>query len=195
MSHISLIEHSTPLELKLLKYLQPRMNLSTTQQRNYQNLHKGYEGEHKLQNLLKKYLSTSYIVVNDLLLKENNSEFQIDTLLIRNDKIFLLEVKNFEGDFYIQQDNFFAVSSNNEIRNPLHQLKRTEILFTSFLKHTNFNFTIESFLIFINPNFHLYQAPLNPPIIYPTQINRFLKNLNANPFNQTNQQKELANFA
>src|SRR5690625_1679348 len=189
------ISHHTPappMELHILHLLYSRMNLSASERRQYENLHKGYKGEQKLHDLLHKQLSPDYLVVNDLLLKSNNTEFQIDTLLIGQNKIYPLEVKNYEGDFYIQKDNWYSVSSGNEIRNPLHQLKRSELLLQKFLQHIEVDFSIEPYLIFINPEFYLYQATLDLPIIFPTQVNRFIQQLNTISFNQTGHQQDLA---
>lgn len=67
--------------------------------------------------------------------------------------------------------------SGNEISNPFQQLKRTESLFRRFLKNHSFHYTVEPYLIFINPEFHLYNAPRNPQIIFPNQLNRFMEKL------------------
>lgn len=185
-------KNSTPMELNVLRYLQPRMSLSAAEKINYNNLTKGYRGERKLHDILDKRLSSDYLIINDLRLKVNHTEFQIDILLIGQNKIYPLEVNNYEGDFYIQKDNWYSVSSGNEIRNPLHQLKRSELLLQKFLQHIGINFSIEPYIIFINPEFYLYQATLDLPIIFPTQVNRFIQQLNAVSFNQTGLQQDLA---
>lgn len=181
-----------PRELKILKYIHPRMNLSGTQQSSFHRLRKGYEGEQIFINMLEKSLATNYLIINDCLLKINNTEFQVDTLLIGQNTIYLLEIKNFEGDFYIQNSNWYSASYNTEIRNPLHQLKRSELLLQEFLRRQGFKFSIESYIIFINPEFYLYEAPLGIPTIFPTQINRFIKKLNSISFHQSVLHKDLA---
>lgn len=191
---ISPSKTSIPLELKILKYLQPRMQFSAAQKLHYNNLKKGYEGEQKFHDILDKNLSSDYLIINDLRLKNNQTEFQIDTLLIGNNKIYPLEVKNYEGDFYIRKESWYSISSGNEIRNPLHQLKRSELLLQNILQQTRFNFLIESYIIFINSEFYLYRAALDLPIIFPPQINRFIKELNSISFKQTAQHKGLATY-
>lgn len=51
---------------------------------------------------------------------------------------------------------------------------------------------IDSSVVFINPNFTLYQAPQDKPIIFPTQVNRYLENFNAAPTKLTEKHKKLA---
>ncbi|MDQ0268313.1 hypothetical protein [Cytobacillus purgationiresistens] len=57
-------------------------------------------------------------------------------------------------------------------------MKRSETALRQLLAHNKFNIPIESFLVFVNPEFTLLQAPLNEKIILPTQLPRFLNKLN-----------------
>jgi DNA-directed RNA polymerase subunit M/transcription elongation factor TFIIS len=57
------------------------------------------------------------------------------------------------------------------------QLKRSESMLRQLLQQMGYRSKIEPFLIFVNPEFHLYQAPLNLPIVFPTQLNRFINKL------------------
>lgn len=148
-------------ELQILTYLNSRMNLSKQDRLSYKNLHKGYIGEKKFYHLLAKGLSIDCLILSDLLLKNNHTEFQIDHLLICQNKIYLFEVKNFEGDFYIQNDHWYVAATGKEIRNPLLQLQRTEFLFRHLLEHLGFDLEIKSYIILINKEFMLYQAPFN----------------------------------
>ncbi|MCM3652459.1 nuclease-related domain-containing protein [Metabacillus litoralis] len=168
--------HIEPVELKLLSYLSKRKNLSSKEKLHYLNLGKGYEGESKVAAWLEN-LTSEWIILYDLLLENNGSLFQIDTLLISQNTIYLFEVKNYEGDFFINADNWYT-KSGNEIKNPLLQLKRSVSLFRRLLQDYKLSFSIEAYVIFINPEFTLFQASLNLPIILPTQLNRFMKNLN-----------------
>ena len=85
-------------------------------------------------------------------------------------------MKNYEGDFYIERDLWYS-TSGNEIKNPLFQLNRSESLMRRLIQDYGLNLSLESCLIFINPEFTLYQFPLKLPIIFPTQLNRYMKNL------------------
>ncbi|KYC87126.1 hypothetical protein B4102_4061 [Heyndrickxia sporothermodurans] len=125
-----------------------------------------------------KWLATlpNWKILNDLRFEWNNISYQIDSLSIFSNTIHHFEVKNYEGDYYIEKDTWYLLSGT-EISNPLIQLERTESLLRRFIKNLGFNYSIESYLIFINPEFHLYHAPRNPKIIFPNQLPRFMKNL------------------
>lgn len=166
-----------PLQLVLLRILKSRMQLSKVDQQNYYKLSKGYEGEKSFDALLQD-LKCDCLVLNDLLLKINNQTFQIDSLLIMNSQIHLFEIKNYAGDFSFDSDRFYP-KDGPEITNPLTQLQRTESLLRQWLIKFNFVIPIQSSVIFINPEFTLYNAPLDKPIILPSQLNRLIKDLNS----------------
>lgn len=178
-------------ELLILRYLSTRMELTDKEKLHYLNLEKGYEGETKFDQLTENLQEERYII-NDLLLEVNNSYFQIDTLIISQSVIHLLDIKNYHGDCYLESDKLYAVETRREYKNPIDQLKRSATLFRQLLQALNQNYLVEASAIFINPEFTLYQAPMNQPIIFPSQINRFLHNINQIPSKLTNGHKKLA---
>jgi hypothetical protein len=165
-----------PEELKLWRCLHLRMDLSDKDASYYSYLEKGYKGETKFDEWLGG-LSDNCLILNDILLEINNTHFQIDSILLCNGTCYLFEVKNYEGDYYVENDRWYSLSKN-EIKNPLLQLQRSESLLRRFLQDLGYNLSVESFVIFVNPNFTLYQSPLNKPIIFPTQLTSFLNKLN-----------------
>lgn len=167
------------LVIVLFRHLNARMNLTYKDVNYYSNLIKGYEGEQK-SDLWLKNLTDEWLVLHDLLLEYNHSQFQIDTLIIAYQKIYILDVKNFEGDHYIEGGEWYK-APKKAIQDPVDQLNRCEILLRKLLQELKYNYPIESYLIFINPEFHLYYPTINTAIINPAQLNRFLKKLNLNP--------------
>ena len=162
------------LELQILRMLNARMNLSPKEYSNYLYLEKGYEGEVIFDRRMEE-IEKGFLVMNDLLLEHGNTKFQIDSLFISK-IIHLFEVKYFEGDYYIEGDRWYT-NNGVEIKNPLQQMERAESLLRRMVRDLGFNINIESTLIFVNPNFYLYQAQRNLPIIFPNQIPRLLHNL------------------
>lgn len=166
-----------PFELKVLKQLKPRMNFSEKDWNNYYKLSKGFEGEIQFDKWMET-LSKDWIIVNDLLLEINDSIVQIDSILIINNKLYPFEVKNYEGDYYYENGRINTLSGL-EIKSPLQQLERNENLLRRLLQDLRINTSIESYVCFINPHFHLYQSPQKEPIIFHPQLSRFIKNLNS----------------
>ncbi len=168
-----------PLELKILRSLNSRMDLSAKDKHHYHNLEKGYKGELIFDEWLTA-ISNERLVLNDLLFELNNTICQIDSIVIKTKSIYLFEVKNYEGDYFIEDDRWYSLPKS-EINDPLLQLKRTESLIRRLCQDIGCKASIESFLVFVNPDFHLYQAPLHLPIIFPGQLNRFINNEKKKP--------------
>ncbi|NKE07929.1 nuclease-related domain-containing protein [Mesobacillus selenatarsenatis] len=165
-----------PDELKIMNLLEPRMNFTEKEKQRHYRLRKGYEGEVKYDRWMKS-LEIQNLTLNDLLLEASNTTFQIDSSVITQNKLLLFEVKDFEGEYYYE-DERLKIIYGEEIKDPLLQLKRNTSLFRQLLASLGFHLEIESYVLFINPEFTLYQAPKNSPIILPSQLNRFMKKLN-----------------
>lgn len=181
---------TVPNELIMLRILHNRMNLSGEEKKYYLYQKKGLAGEVQFDLLTDKLQSECY-VLNDLLLKVNNTTFQIDTTIIFQKTLHVFEVKNYEGDYCFRNGRFETLAGK-EIINALDQLKRSKSLLRQLLQKLGYNIPIEGFVVFINPRFTLYQAPLNEPIIYPTQVDALMEKLNTQPSKLTNQHKKLA---
>lgn len=167
---------AVPEELLLLSSLRSRLKLEEKYEKQLYSLEKGYKGEVVFDKWLES-LTMDYIILRDLLLEVNNTQFQIDTLVIVQAKILMFEVKNYEGDYYLKDNKWYTSSGTEIIKSPLIQLNRSEALLKQLLYSLGFNFPIESHLVFVNPEFYLYEAPLNLPIVFPIQINRFVSKL------------------
>ncbi|TYS57871.1 NERD domain-containing protein [Sutcliffiella horikoshii] len=167
-----------PRELEVYQLLNSRKNLLDNERKHLYALQKGYEGELLFDNVTSSVFSAECLILNDLLLPHNKNTFQIDTLIIAPETIYIIEVKNFDGDYFYEQDRLYTrVPPHSEVTNPLIQLYRSESLFRQLLQQLGSNMTIQSFVVFVNPEFTLYQAPINKQIVYPGQINRFLKSI------------------
>ncbi|MGG3469304.1 nuclease-related domain-containing protein [Neobacillus pocheonensis] len=190
-----LLKPRTPsMELKILRSLNSRMSLSPDERMHYWKLEKGYQGEVMFDQLTVNLQSDKF-VINDLCLPNNNSFFQIDTLIISQETIYPFEIKNFEGDYYFdsnsESDGFYTMKKE-EIQNPLVQLKRIKLLLGPLLKNLGFHVPIDGYVPFVNPKFTLYQAPLDKPIIFPTQLDNFIKKFNQIPSRLSGKHRKLA---
>ncbi|MGG3466461.1 nuclease-related domain-containing protein [Neobacillus pocheonensis] len=177
-------------ELKLLRILNTRMDLSAEVKKHYLNLEKGYEGEVKF-DLLTEKLQSECFILNDLLLKLNNSNVQIDTTIIFQQTVNFFEVKNFNGDFTLE-NGIFKKIKGKEYQNPVDQVNRGKSFLRPLLKDLGCNLPIEANAVFINPEFTLYHASPNLPFIFPSQLNLYMKKLNIRQSSLNHQHKLLA---
>ncbi|GAM16649.1 nuclease-related domain-containing protein [Mesobacillus selenatarsenatis] len=178
-------------EIVALRYLNTRMELAAKDKFHLSNLEKGYRGEIEFDRLTEN-LSEERYIIDDLLLQVNNSYFQVDKVIISGGLIHLLDVKYHEGDYFLESDKLYYMKSSREFKNPVIQLKRSETLFRQLLQNLKLNYLVQAAVVFNNPEFTLYQAPMDQPIILPTQINRFLKELNETPSKLDENHKILA---
>ncbi|WP_409254272.1 nuclease-related domain-containing protein [Bacillus sp. SCS-153A] len=163
-------ERDVPRELQLLRALKPRMNFNESEDSYYQYKEKGYEGEVKFDKWAEPL--KEMIFLNDANLNVNNNHFQSDSLGISSGTLHIFEVKNFEGDYTIKEDKWYS-PKGNPIKNPLLQLEKTETLINQLVKSMGWRITVEPHLVFVNPEFHLYDVPSELPIVYPAQLGRF----------------------
>lgn len=177
-------------ELKRLRYLNLRIILSDKDASHYFTIKKGFEGELKFDEWAAKNLPANWIMICDLLFEFINTLFQIDSMIFTGEKIYLFNVKNHEGDYYIKDGKWYS-PNNTELIDPLNQLIRSESLLKKLLQELGYNIPIAPYLLFINPEFHLYGAPKNLPIIYPTQLNRFSNKLNMQTSKPTDYHKKI----
>ncbi|MFY3792746.1 nuclease-related domain-containing protein [Ureibacillus sp. MALMAid1270] len=181
-------------ELQLLRVLDQRMTLAEKDRLHYYNLKKGYEGELMFDSYLVN-LQCDCLIINDLLFTVNQKTFQLDSLILKSDTVFVFEIKNFEGDFYYDSTNkkiFPMKSKEVDIVNPIPQLMRSESLLSQMLHKNGFKYPIKSFVVFINPEFTLYQSPMDKSIIFSSQINRFLQQFDSTQSRITKKDKLLA---
>ncbi|MFD2705895.1 nuclease-related domain-containing protein [Salibacterium lacus] len=159
-------------ELLILRSLAPRINLPANHRQKLINMEKGLEGENYFDEKLKK-LPEEAVVLCDLLFEINNTHFQIDTLLLLPDVVYLFEVKHYEGDYVIKNDTWYN-AAGYEIKNPLLQLKRNQSLLRQLFQKYRISLPVKAHLVFTNKNFYLYQVSYDLPILFPFQIDGFL---------------------
>lgn len=162
-------------ELKVFRSLTKRKVLTKSEASYHSHLEKGFEGELLFDKIVEN-LPDYFLVLNDLVLQCNSSIFQVDSVIISPITTYAFDVKNYEGDFYIEDDKWFSISKA-EIKNPLLQLKRCDTLLRQLFQELKHSPTAQTKIVFVNPHFHLYHSPMNNSIIFPLQINRFLNQL------------------
>lgn len=169
-------EREPSTQLETLRVLKRRSDLLNPQMSSIQHMVKGCQGECRFDEMLEE-LKSECLILNDLTLRINGRTCQIDTLLITGEGVTLYEVKNYEGQFVYTEDKLKILSTNKEISNPVHQLSRTTNLFRQLMEDQHANFTLQTYIVFINEAFTLYNAPVDSPFILPTMLDYHMKKL------------------
>ncbi|MCD8508917.1 MAG: NERD domain-containing protein [Bacillus sp. (in: Bacteria)] len=161
----------------------------------FSSLYKGFMGECHFDKEWLTRLPDDWIILNDLELEHNNSSFQIDSLLIASKNLYLIDVKNFENDYYYEpsDDRLYYVGYNQDGNDALNQLKRSERLLGNLLANLRYgDFKTKRNLVFVNPAFSLYELKRGLPIVLPTQLERFMEGLKRQQIINTPRQHDLA---
>ncbi|WML58086.1 nuclease-related domain-containing protein [Neobacillus sp. PS2-9] len=152
-------------ELLVWRNLHARSELTSDEKYYYRTLEKGYEGELMFDKLTKGLQCDVYIL-NGLLFEINNSYFQIDTLLIAPQKIYVYDVKNSEGDYLYEAEKFRRLQGGNDIKNPLHQLERCETLLRQFLKNSAISYLLIVTLSSLTLSSPYIKLPMTSPLYF-----------------------------
>lgn len=168
-------ERSMPLILQIQTSLNNRMKLPLEHKRKYEQNQKGYEGEVAFDQYVEK-IKPDCLILNDVRLKIDGNKVQIDSLFISENKVYIVEVKNYKGEFHYKEGGLY-LHSEKEIFNPLNQITRSRIIINNLLRSLQQEFSVESTVIFIHPDFFLYQAPVEKQFIYSNQIDKYLKKI------------------
>nr|WP_285847970.1 MULTISPECIES: nuclease-related domain-containing protein [unclassified Mesobacillus] len=184
-------ERNEPIILSKLRILNKRLALSDEEKRYLSNLEKGYQGELQF-DAMTETLTSNCLILNELLLEVEKATFQIDTLIIFADTLYVFEIKNNHGDYLYKQEGLTSTTTGASMKNPLDQLNRTKLLFKKLLNQLGYNFKLQGSVVFVNPEFTLYHAQPELPFIFPTQIKRLLNHLNNQPGKVSTNHNKLA---
>lgn len=169
-----------PISLLIYNSLAARQPLTAKQMKDFNLLQKGYLGEKRFESMLSECPYENIIPLFDCLFEIYGTEVQIDCLLVTTDTIYLLEIKNYSGDYYMKNNQIYHLQSHREIYNPLNQIERSTFLFKKLLDELNIKTKVKSFVIFINREFFCYEVESHLPFIFSSQIMRFLNKVNEN---------------
>jgi hypothetical protein len=184
-------ERIETIVLTKLRILKKRMKLTEEENRYFHSLDKGYKGEVQF-DLMTEKLTNSCLILNELLFEVEKTTFQIDTMIIFAETVYVFEIKNNSGDYIYKADGLTSTTTGTVIKNPLDQLNRSKILFKKLLSQIGNNLPFKAFVVYVNPEFTLYQAPPDLPFIFPTQLKRLFNELSSQQGKITNGHKKLA---
>lgn len=121
----------------------------------------GNKGEAYFNNMLKSILRNDDVLIRNVCLQVNGKEAEIDSLIINNNGIFIVEVKNYNGRLYGDIDDFEWTKEKvspggnvfyKQVKNPIKQIKRQTYILSQFLKENNIRIWINGYAYFINGN-------------------------------------------
>lgn len=148
----------------------------------------GYKGEQRIDYPLSFLPEKDYSILHDVRLFDGSHYFQMDTIILSNCFILILEVKNIAGSLYFDSDFNQLIRTLNEkeepFPDPISQVERQQYQLLRWLRIQKFNhIPIETLVVISSSNAILTTSPNNRKVYekvilsskLPAQINKFLK--------------------
>ncbi|WP_368646191.1 nuclease-related domain-containing protein [Alkalibacterium putridalgicola] len=183
-------ERSKSVSHRILESLNNRMVLSSTEKGQYENQIKGFDGELSFDRILNES-DISGLIINDLLLTTRDTFYQIDSLLITDETIYLFEVKNYSGTYVHKNDSLYA-SSGYALQDPVAQAERKRAYLHNLLIKLGHNIDIQVRAVFIHPDCYIYDLPKRETILFASQLPGHFKKIAGNLPKQSDENLNLA---
>lgn len=167
-----------PITLQIMEALEHRMPFTHSNRKYLTKMQEGYIGEMTLDKQTGN-LGDQFLVLNDLYLKPSFSKsFQIDTLIIGLQTLYIYEIKNYSGEYFYGDEMFFR-EPDLEINNPLLQLQTNKNGVKILARQLNCPFEIKSYVTFVNPEFTLFHSPNDKRLLLPSQLHKHFSQMKA----------------
>ena len=135
---------------------------------------KGYIGEKSISLLLNTLPQENYLVIDDILIKTNNTSTQIDHIVISVFGIFIIETKNYRGWIFgsDSSDKWTQTiyKTKHKFMNPIHQNYKHCMIIKEIIQ----NDTIKIIPIIAFSTNATLRIQTNNNIVYLPQIVRFI---------------------
>jgi len=154
------------------------MHLSFSDKQKYNNQVKGFKGECLFDTHV-NHPQQNGLVINDLLLSTKSTYYQMDSILILNQHIYLYEVKNYAGSYWFEEDSLYT-KSGHLIQNSQEQLNRKKAYLHNLILNMGFNYSITSYVTFVHPDFYIYLLPPTDSFVFSGGLENHFKEI----FNQ-----------
>ncbi|KZZ82996.1 MULTISPECIES: nuclease-related domain-containing protein [Bacillaceae] len=136
-------ERGTPIRILKLQSLLRRLNKNHSKrkqiQEDFAKCLAGYKGEESIDYFLQQLPSEKYSILHNINIPFYTSSLQMDTLIISDHCIFILEVKNFSGTLIFDQSfkQLLRISQGMEecFPDPILQVERQKNALIQFLKN------------------------------------------------------------
>lgn len=183
----------------LLKRLSPSHEKYEKIAADYYNRKAGYGGEKEFDYQLKDFHpSYPYAILHDLLLKQDHTYFQIDSLLITPSAIVLFEIKNIAGKLHIKQNptQFIRETAGGErtvLKSPIEEMERKKYYFSAWLKQRGIDAPLLDFIVLAYQNELIIENTVPDRIAFSYEIPNRLRKLEMASIFSADQITQLAN--
>lgn len=124
----------------------------------------GHKGEQALNFYLNDLPQKDYFIFHNLRILQNTSFFEMDILILTQKYFLIIEVKNFSGILFFDQDFYQLIRTINGLEetfaDPISQVKRQFYCLRDWLKDYHYtDIPIESLVVVSNPQTQIKVSP------------------------------------
>lgn len=133
----------------------------------------GNRGEYIATRIIKEVLNGEDVLLTNIEVSFENSHTELDDLIINQNGIFIIEVKNLSGDLYGDENSpkwtkYKTTSAGNkyikELDNPIKQVKRQIYILANHLRDNGFHIWVNGYVFFLKGN-----SPVESEFVLKTQ--------------------------
>ncbi len=143
----------------------------------------GFAGETKVDEFLKELtLSTSYCILQDLIIPRTHSTVQIDSIIVTGKFVCILEIKNMTGEFHFDSEShqFYRIKKDGTKepqRSPEVQLRRAVRTIKPILKHNQIDIPVYGIVVFVSRSGIVMEKPKHFPAIPLDYLNEYIERI------------------
>lgn len=157
----------------LFRNLKEQYRNNRTLMESYNRYRAGYQGEMEVDYHLKQFPHEKRFVLHNIRLRIRNIYFQIDTLIMNENTIIILEAKNLSGiieyDSELNQLVQYNKDKKTALRDPILQAETQKMHLQSWLQQFNISIPIDYLVVSSNPS-TIINIKQNDPTIYQKLI-------------------------
>lgn len=186
------IKRNKTYDLMALRELAIRIPITNTREKTFfTNMYKaakaGYDGETKIDRVLENIaFPTLHTIIPDFHTQSKfGAYYQMDTVILTNRYILLLEIKNIRGLIEFHENPAHIIRTIEGVKEkmdcPIHQLARNSKTLENLVCNVTKKLPIYSAIVFCNPTAQVTSYPPTVKILYKNQVDFFIEKLNTLP--------------
>lgn len=121
----------------------------------------GRMGEEYVSDIIRDILKEDDILLNNVSISADDKDAELDNVIINQNGVFVIEVKNYRGILIGDEDDYEWVKKKissggelyiKEVKNPIKQVKRQVYVLSQFLKDNKINVWIDGYVFLVERN-------------------------------------------
>jgi len=163
--------------LQYLEALYFRNGLTLEEEKEYQKLLQGYQGEVQLDKLCQFFSISKEQMMDDITLSLFKNVTQIDKIIVSRNVLYLIDVKNYQGNYRYEHQRW-TLDGNILSNNIFEQLRRAVRIVQQILNQSGIKLLVKGVLVFMNPNSKIEVIDsIDEIVLDVTQIPQWLMSL------------------